>query len=121
MLGGLFTRNSQTSKQSKKLVGNEEVGILGHVDSSLGDSLNSLGDLAGLDSFVGGNRNACSNLAASIARNSQRQQQQRRRDNMKGRSLDDSDAALLAHINDGQQSRQSRRDSLDDLFAKDKW
>ena len=121
MLGGLFTRNSQTSKQSKKLVGNEEVGILGHVDSSLGDSLNSLGDLAGLDSFVGGNPNACSRLAASIARNSQRQQQQRRRDNMKGRSLDDSDAALFAHINDGQQSRQSRRDSLDDLFAKDKW
>ena len=131
MLGGLFTRNSQTSRQSKKLVGDEEVGILGHVDSSLGDSLNSLGDLAGLDSYfdppaassrlVGGNPNAGSNLAASIARNSQRQQQQRRRNNMKGRSLDDSDAALFAHINDGQQSRQSRRDSLDDLFVKDKW
>ena len=131
MLGGLFTRNSQASKQSKKLVGDEEVGILGHVDSSLGDSLNSLGDLAGLDSYfdppaassrlAGGNPNAGSNLAASIARNSQRQQQQRRRNNMKGRSLDDSDAALFAHINDGQQSRQSRRDSLDDLFVKDKW
>lgn len=131
ILGGLFTRNNQTSKQSKKLVGDEEVGILGHVDSSLGDSLNSLGDLAGLDSYfdppaassrlAGGNPNAGSNLAASIARNSQRQQQQRRRNNMKGRSIDDSDAALFAHINDGQQSRQSRRDSLDDLFVKDKW
>lgn len=131
MLGGLFTRNSQVSKQSKKLVGDEEVGILGHVDSSLGDSLNSLGDLAGLDSYfdppaassrlAGVNPNAGSNLAASIARHSQRQQQQRRRNNMKGRSLDDSDAALFAHINDGQQSRQSRRDSLDDLFVKDKF
>lgn len=133
MLGGLFTRNSQTSKQSKKLheVGDEEVGILGHVDSSLGDSLNSLGDLAGLDSYfdppaassrlAGGNPNTGTNLAASIARNSQRQQQQRRRNNMKGRSLDDSDAALFAHIDDGEKSRQSRRDSLDDLFVKDKW
>lgn len=133
MLGGLFTRNGQTSKQSKKLheVGDEEVGILGHVDSSLGDSLNSLGDLAGLDSYfdppaassrpAGGNPNTGTILAASIARNSRRQQQQRRRNNMKGRSLDDSDAALFAHINDGEKSRQSRRDSLDDLFVKDKW
>jgi len=116
MFGGLFGRSSSSRGQPKKM-GDDQIAFIAHADESLGDSLASFGDLAGLDSYYDPNGGG---LAASIARSSQQKQQKRRRDSMKGRSLDDSDALLFAHIKDGHQ-RQSRNsnDSLEDLFDRE--
>lgn len=113
MFGGLFGRGSLSRGQPKKM-GDDEIAFIAHADESLGDSLASFGDLAGLDSYYDPNGGG---LAASIARSSQQQQQQRRRDSMKGRSLDDSDALLFAHIKDGHQ--RNSNDSLEDLFDRE--
>ena len=116
MFGGLFSRSSTSTRGQPKKRGEDEIAFMALADQSLSDSFTSFGDLAGLDSFYNPKGDG---LAASITRSSQQIHQQRQRDSMKGRSLDDSDTLLFAHIKDPCGKRHNPNDSLEDLFDRE--